>query len=244
MPICQFSFSIKQWKIVCDKSLSEADWLKGNAHWLANQENFEDFTPKLAFLPALKRRRLSHSARLFFEAAWNLVTENPDIPVVYASANSEMERNFALWHSLLREGDVSPTSFSLSVHNALVGQWSELRQVKSETTSLMANGGNLEIALLEAYLQLNEGVEQVLVIIAETPLSSMYNAVPVHRSPWGYALALVVEKGEQFTLTLNKNGQGKYTPDSALEWVRQQYLQAVDFNVKNANGSTWQWHRN
>lgn len=244
MPICQFSFSIKQWKIVCDKSLNEADWLKGNAHWLANRENFEDFTPKLAFLPALKRRRLSHSARLFFEAAWNLVTENPDIPVVYASANSEMERNFALWHSLLREGDVSPTSFSLSVHNALVGQWSELRQVKSETTSLMANGGNLEIALLEAYLQLNEGVEQVLVIIAETPLSSMYNAVPVHRSPWGYALALVVEKGEQFTLTLNENGQGKYTPDSALEWVRQQYLQAVDFNVKNANGSTWQWHRN
>ena len=244
MPICQFSFSIKQWKIVCDKSLSEADWLKGNAHWLANQENFEDFTPKLAFLPALKRRRLSHSARLFFEAAWDLVTENPDIPVVYASANSEMERNFALWHSLLREGDVSPTSFSLSVHNALVGQWSELRQVKSETTSLMANGGNLEIALLEAYLQLNEGVEQVLVIIAETPLSSMYNAVPVHRSPWGYALALVVEKGEQFTLTLNENGQGKYTSDSALEWVRQQYLQAVDFNVKNANGSTWQWHRN
>ena len=244
MPICQFSFSIKQWKIVCDKSLSEADWLKGNAHWLANRENFEDFTPKLAFLPALKRRRLSHSARLFFEAAWDLVTENPDIPVVYASANSEMERNFALWHSLLREGDVSPTSFSLSVHNALVGQWSELRQVKSETTSLMANGGNLETALLEAYLQLNEGVEQVLVIIAETPLSSMYNAVPVHRSPWGYALALVVEKGEQFTLTLNENGQGEYTPDSTLEWVRQQYLQAVDFNVKNANGSTWQWHRN
>ena len=244
MPICQFSFSIKQWKIVCDKSLSEADWLKGSAHWLANRENFEDFTPKLAFLPVLKRRRLSHSARLFFEAAWDLVTENPDIPVVYASANSEMERNFALWHSLLREGDVSPTSFSLSVHNALVGQWSELRQVKSETTSLMANGGNLEIALLEAYLQLNEGIEQVLVIIAETPLSSMYNAVPVHRSPWGYALALVVEKGEQFTLTLNENGQGKYTPDSALEWVRQQYLQAVDFNVKNANGSTWQWHRN
>lgn len=244
MPICQFSFSIKQWKIVCDKSLSEADWLKGSAHWLANRENFEDFTPKLAFLPALKRRRLSHSARLFFEAAWDLVTENPDIPVVYASANSEMERNFALWHSLLREGDVSPTSFSLSVHNALVGQWSELRQVKSETTSLMANGGNLETALLEAYLQLNEGVEQVLVIIAETPLSSMYNAVPVHRSPWGYALALVVEKGEQFTLTLNENGQGKYTPDSALGWVRQQYLQAVDFNVKNANGSTWQWHRN
>ena len=49
MPICQFSFSIKQWKIVCDKSLSEADWLKGSAHWLANRENFEDFTPKLAF---------------------------------------------------------------------------------------------------------------------------------------------------------------------------------------------------
>ena len=65
------------------------------------------------------------------------------MPVVYASSNSEMNRNFALWHFLLKEGDVfSQSLFSLSVHNALT-EWSELRQVKSETTSIMARVDNL-----------------------------------------------------------------------------------------------------
>ena len=125
------------------------------------------------------------------------------MPVVYASSNSEMNRNFALWHSLLKEGDVSPTSFSLSVHNALIGQWSELRQVKSETTSIMARLDNLETALLEATLLLNEGHEKVLVVvIAESPLEAKYNAQPVIRTPLGYALALVITQGEQYQLTL------------------------------------------
>lgn len=244
MQICQFSLAIKDWKIICDKILNAEDWEKGIAYWQENQEKFENFSPKLAFLPALKRRRLSPSARLFFEAAWDLVAVQPDIPVVYASMNGEMDRNFALWHSLLKEGDVSPTSFSLSVHNALIGQWSEFRQVKSETTALMSNGDNLEVALLEAYLLLNEGAERVLVVITESPLDKQYNAEPVYRSPFSYALALVVEKGEELTLTLKAEGDAHFSQDSALEWVRQQYLQAMNFQFKNANGNVWQWQKN
>ena len=139
--ICHFSINISQWNIVCDKVISEQDWKAGEQHWRKKSAEWEYFSPKLAFLPAIKRRRLSDSARLFFEAAWN-ITENEtetDLPVVYASSNSEISRNFGLWHTLLQEGDVSPTSFSLSVHNALVGQWSEMRQVKSETTAIMFN---------------------------------------------------------------------------------------------------------
>lgn len=244
MPICRFSFNIKNWAIACNKQLDADDWKKGEAFWFKNAVNFAEISPKLAFLPPLKRRRLSPSARLFFESAWELLGENKNIPVVYASSNGEINRNFDLWHSLLTEGETSPTSFSLSVHNALVGQWSELGGVKDEITALTAQQDNLEIALLEAYLLLNEGINQVLVVVAESPLSESYNASPCYRQPFSYALSLVVEKGNDYTLLLDENNGESSGLDNALAWVQHQYLDAKKWQTKSSAKGTWQWERN
>ncbi len=244
--ICTFSVQISRWNIVCNKVLSERDWQAGEQHWYENSPKWEDFVPKLAFLPAIKRRRLSDSARLFFEAAWDLVADNADMPVVYASANSEINRSFALWQSLLQEGEVSPTSFSLSVHNALVGQWSEFRQVKNETTAISARRDNLETALMEAYLLLNEGHQQVLVVVAESPLYAQYNARPVMRQPFAYALAMVVEKGEQYQLKLTENPTALFSDlaqDNALNWVKNQYSAQSQWLNAASGGGIWQWQK-
>ena len=253
---CHFSVNIAQWNIVCNKPLSTEDWQQGEVHWIENVSAREDSNPKLAFLPPLKRRRLSDSARLFFEAAWQLTEQNANLPVVYASLNSEINRSFALWQSLLQEGDISPTSFSLSVHNALVGQWSEMRQVKSETTAITAQKDNLEAALLEAYLLLNDGYEQVLVVVTETPLYSQYNAQPVERLPFAYALAMLVERGEQYQLSLHSskdhNSQAvgsvqhfakEHLIDNALIWVKQQHLAVKEWQTQSRKGY-WQWRKN
>ncbi|QIW16749.1 hypothetical protein A4G20_10620 [Pasteurellaceae bacterium RH1A] len=244
-PICAFSFSLKGWHIVTSKQLSPQDWQAGETHWQAVAQQLEDFAPKLAFMPPLKRRRLSPSARLFFEAAWDLCGEEANFPVVYASCNSEINRNFALWHSLLTEGDLSPTSFSLSVHNALVGQWSEARQVKAETTAITALQDNLETALLEAYLLLNDGADKVLVVVAEDPLDEKYNAQPVYRQPFAYALAMVVEKGSQYFLRLQHSDQNQpLAKDNALYWVQQQYLDQQEWQTKSSRGGVWHWQKN
>ncbi|OOF40525.1 hypothetical protein BKK47_03745 [Rodentibacter mrazii] len=244
MPICHFSFNIKNWAIVCNKKLEVDDWKKGEIFWLKNAVNFEEVSPKLAFLPPLKRRRLSPFARLFFESAWELLGENKNIPVVYASSNGEINRNFDLWHSLLTEGDVSPTSFSLSVHNALVGQWSELGGVKAEITALAAKQDNLEIALLEAYLLLNEGINQVLVVVAESPLVDSYNASPVYRQPFSYALSLLVERGDDYSLALDEGVGNSSGSDNALIWVKNQYLGVKTWQTKSSTKGTWQWEKN
>lgn len=246
-PICTFSFNLSGWQVVCNKQLSAEDWRQGEAHWRANVTQWDDFAPKLAFLPPMKRRRLSESARLFFESAWELTADEPNLPVVYASKNSEISRSFALWQSLLQEGDVSPTSFSLSVHNALIGQWSELRQVKSEMTAITAQQDNLETALLEAYLLLNEGHSKVLVVVAESPLAAEYNAQPIERQPFSYALAMVVEKGSQYQLALLPQG-GSCEPknanvDTALFWVQQQHLGANEWQNPSSRNGVWQWRK-
>ena len=243
--ICNFSFNIHSWNIVCNKELSTEDWQQGEQHWLADVANRETIAPKLAFLPTLKRRRLSESARLFFEAAWQLTEQEANLPVVYASLNGEINRSFALWYSLLTEGDVSPTSFSLSVHNALVGQWSEMRQVKNETTAITALKDNLETALLEAFLLLNDGQEKVLVVLVETPLSTEYNAQPIERLPLSYALAMVVEKGSMYQLSLQTQAlENTVFFDNALAWVQQQYLGANQWQTQSSRGGSWLWQKN
>lgn len=245
---CTFSFNLNGWKIVCNKLLSADDWRLGEYHWQQNASQWQDFAPKLAFLPPLKRRRLSESARLFFEAAWDLTADNAEMPVVYASKNSEINRSFALWQSLLQDGDVSPTSFSLSVHNALIGQWSELRQVKSEMTAITAQQDNLELALLEAYLLLNEGHSKVLVVVAESPLDEKYNAQPIERQPFAYALAMVVEKGNQYQLTCQPLQGGEkpqdFAKDNTLFWVQQQHLGATHWQTASSHQGYWQWQKN
>lgn len=240
-PVFDFSFNISAWNIVANKSLSAEDWQKGESFWAENIKNRESITPQLAFLPPLKRRRLSLSARLFFEAAWELVGENANIPVVFASNNGEINRSFELWYSLLKENEVSPTSFSLSVHNALVGQWSEFRQVTAETTAISSRRDNLETALLEAYLLLNDGADRVLVVVSENPLEEKFNACPVYRQPFSYALALVVEKGTEYRLQRLNENQPLDFEDNALHFVQQQYKQADSWFSHAADGSLWQW---
>lgn len=244
MNISHFSFNIKNWSVVCNKQLSAEDWKKGSRHWQESAVNFEEFSPKLAFLPPLKRRRLSASARLFFESAWDLLGDKKNIPVVYASSNGEINRNFVLWHNLLTEGDVSPTSFSLSVHNALIGQWSELAGVKAETTALTALQDNLETALLEAYLLLNDGVDQVLVVVAESPLEAQYNVSPIYCQPFAYALSLLVEKGDCYSLSLKSQEIQTENRDNALTWVQHQYLGTKKWQTQSSTGNTWQWEKN
>lgn len=249
MNACEFSLNISAWNVVTNKTLSVDDWKAGEQYWAENSANWADFAPKLAFLPAMKRRRLSESARLFFEAAWELLPESKsNVPVVYASNNSEINRSFGLWYQLLTEGDVSPTSFSLSVHNALVGQWSEFRQVTTETIAITARQDNLEAALFEAYLLLNDGYDKVLVVVAESPLLASYNVEPVKRQPFAYALAMVVEKGKQYRLCLSAKNPENLTAllpqDNALTWVQHQHTGETQWQTSSSTGGVWQWQKN
>lgn len=132
-------FSIRGWRAASTRMADDDAWRA----WAADPSIAQDLPPQrpvLEFLGAMQRRRLSGVARLMVDAAWPLVQDDEHLPVVYVSHDGEINRSFELWLTLLKEGTVSPTSFGLSVHNALVGQWSMLRRDGSESTALCALG--------------------------------------------------------------------------------------------------------
>ncbi|MFC2534698.1 MAG: beta-ketoacyl synthase chain length factor, partial [Neisseria elongata] len=165
-------------------------------------------------------------------------------PLVLASHDGEINRSFGLWTTLLRDNEVSPTSFGLSVHNALAGQWSMLRGDMSEYTALSARQDSLESAVLEAAGLLADGAERVLVLVADEPLQAQYPVAPVERAPFAHALALLLTAGEEWELSpaAPDGGTANCGYWSALEWLRQQHSGSRQWINRYAD-KAWQWQR-
>ncbi len=170
--------------------------------------------PALDFLPAMQRRRLSALSRLVFAAAWPILEKHPQCPVVFSSRNGEINRSFQLLIELAKGNGVSPTSFGLSVHNAIAGQLAIHHGNYAEQSAISANSNGLENALLDAWLMLQDGAEQALVLYANDPLDAQYD-VDIDRGPFALACALLVQKGTDWRLCCDTNTSAALNKDGS-----------------------------
>lgn len=200
-------FRIDQWRAWAPGLDSTDDWLA----WSKAPERLHDCgeQPDVSFLPALQRRRLSRLARMVFQVAWPLAEGHPALPLVFVSRHGETPRSLAILQDLAVAEPLSPTQFSLSVHNAIIGQWSILRGDTSEMTALAGEGDGLEMAMLEAATLLADGAPAVLLMIGEEAQPALY-APFIDDVPFPYALALLLVPGDDWNLQL-RPGTGPRT---------------------------------
>lgn len=263
-----FQFSIKGWRIVSNRVATDEQW-RAWARGDISPDSLPEYRPELGWLPAMQRRRLNTPARLMMDAMFPLLAEAEHLPVIYSSHDGEINRSLALWLSLMRGEGVSPTSFGLSVHNALVGQWSMLRQDMSECSAICVREEGLEAAFAEAVPLFDEGVPQVMVVVTDDPAAAGHR-VPVLRAPMSYALAFVLVPGAEWTLSCigsssrsavaAHDGTLSVAPAAhspvpmpggdhlgpywgALDWVRHVLTGADDFTL-HYSLRDWRWQRN
>lgn len=240
---CCFSIKITQFRAVCPYFSDDEAWRLWGQEGRINLD--VEYKPALAFLPAMQRRRLGIAARLAFDAAWPLVEQYSNIPLVFVSHDGELNRSFELWLALLREGTVSPTSFGLSVHNALPGQWSMLRGDMSENTALSVCCDGLETALAEAYALLGEGHSRVLVVVADDPLRKEYPVVAT-RAPFAYAMAMMVEEGNEYVFSMlpaaPKANSDLPVYEGTLDWLKFLHSDAEE-HIQDYGIRRWLWQK-
>ena len=177
--------------------------------------------PDCAFLPTMQRRRLSRMARMALETAWPLCGDDEQLPMVFASRHGETQRTYALLGDVADGQPLSPTSFGLSVHNAIAGQWSILRGQRGEASAIAGEADTFEHAMLEAATLLDAGAPAALVVLAEERPPAAYDGW-IADVPFSYAMALRVspvregdaaDPGDAWRLRLESNA------DSApAEW--------------------------
>jgi len=129
-------------------------------------------SPKVDFVPALIRRRLTEVEKIGLYLTQQL-EPLPDIKcIVFASQFGEWQQTIKLIEQMHEENEMSPAGFSHSVHNAMPGLWAILHNSQCNYTTVAANELTIDCGLIET---LSRG-ENVLFIYAEEACPEFYKS--------------------------------------------------------------------
>lgn len=234
------TFSIGQWRAWSPEMRDSESWMQWANHPYCPMAGYE--SPTLGFLTPMQRRRLSPMARMVFDCAWPLADNRPPMPLVFASQHGETTRSFALLQAMGRNEGLSPTSFGLSVHNAVADMWSTVRGDNAPSTALSVDTDGLEHAFMEAAFLLRRGARSALVVLAEERPPPAYQPW-IDDIPFSYAVAFRIERGMQWRLEKRQAepDASQFLPNP-LNFVRHLCLGSA--SVHNTNGDRhWLWTR-
>jgi hypothetical protein len=188
------SFSLQDSQALSPGLVDELDWQA----W-ARQGQWPADTPFPAtpLLPMMMARRLSQGSRLAVQVGLSLLARHPVDYAIFVSRHGELARSVTLLQALADGQALSPTDFSMSVHNTAAGLSSIQGKAAIPMTSLAAGEGGLMAGFTEAVAALHAGASRVLLVAFEGP-------VPEFHRPWlpdeapPHALGLVLQAGDEW----------------------------------------------
>ena len=165
------------------------------------------------------RRRLDRHGRMALHTAWPCAEGLSSLPFVFASRHGDLDRTLELLTALSKEEVLSPTDFSLSVHNSTAGLFSISRGDRAPATALSAGADSLGMGLLEGAAMIAAGAAQVLVCYADdaTPEAyAPYIADEPARHPFSISLLLTHDAAPLSCRLTRHEGTAEEAPEEAL----------------------------
>lgn len=158
-------------------------------------------TPDAGLVEPLLRRRLSALGKGMIHCAARAAEGHGPLRAVFASRHGEPARTLPMLDDMAAGLDISPTQFSMNVHNAVAGIWSIARQDTSAITALGAGAETFGWGLLEAFALHQEGGEPVLFVFGDDALPDLLSDAP--KEPL-HALALLIGQPASLTLRVER----------------------------------------
>ncbi len=234
-------FSIKSWSAWSTSKTQPSNWVD----W-ANQRDFQATTslPDVSMLPPMKRRRMSSLTKMALSTALDCLKETDTQPnCIFASQHGELTRTVNILNRIAAGEEVSPTDFSLSVHNTALGHFSILTNNKQPATTVAAGEDTFGYALLEAGILLSRfPAVPVLVVFFDEPLPeplSIFNS-----NSEDLCIALLLTSGTDEKISLNflcNNDIATPRENTGTEFLKF-YLS--DHNSGEVITSRMSWHWN
>jgi hypothetical protein len=155
-------------------------------------------------MAALQRRRLSRLGRAAVQVAWHCQADETGLPMVFVSRYGDVQRSLAAIEALEASGDMSPTLFASSVHNAIGAMYSIARQLPDNLVCLAAERDGVAAAMVEVAGLLADGADRVLLVCADEPLPPRWSELAEGPSAtYAYALRVGGAQAGLPTLRLN-----------------------------------------
>jgi hypothetical protein len=130
---------------------------------------------EIAAIPTRHRRRLPAFSRDVVRCAMPLLRSAPESTIVFSSPHGDLSSTVTLLTDIARREVLSPTLFSLSVHNAPAGVLSLCFEEHGDHTAVAGGMTTLSAALIEAYVRLvTIEARSILLIYADERLPPIY----------------------------------------------------------------------
>ncbi len=238
-------FVVQEWNAWAPGLSSHQDW----HDWLSHQAFAP---PEKAALPTttpkILQRRLSPLGRAVFNVAAPCLHNGRPLPVIFSSAHGEVNKSLEMLKSMQRGEEVSPTAFSLSVHNAIAGLFSIAYDCRQEITVIAPGQEGIAPAFIEALGVLQErSNDEVLMVLYDEPLADFYPSLPFAlNAPAMCALALKISlTGSGMPLRFCRSPELRDDGEQALQILAfLKFLVGDDKSLALGNHRhSWAWHK-
>lgn len=183
------------------RNIDIPDWLILNSHTQSISGTLAQ--EEVQKIPMMTARRMSKGCRAAVEVATSLMKKHSVDSLVFSSRHGELNRSEKIFSNLANNADVSPTDFSMSVHNAASAMTSIQQKFHGPVTSIAAGTDSLHSALIEALSLLDAGKKKVLVVDFESSLPEILGgALEEEARTDPYALGLVLSNGTGLNVSI------------------------------------------
>ena len=162
------------WYALSSGMLEKSAWIGWDGYLKSSSENVA--LPQTKYIPMIQARRMSHACRLACEVTLNLLadsTENIDA-AVFISQHGELGRSTKIIQSIVEGQAVSPTDFSMSVHNTASGLSTILSKNTMEISSISAGSDGFQQGLFEVQAFFSQGAEKVILVEFDDRVPNLY----------------------------------------------------------------------
>lgn len=216
---------IKRWSAWAPGLEDGADWRA----WADGDKIISGpIKPDVGFVERLLRRRLSPLNRMAFRVAANCLEGEQSQPLsIFCSRYGEFSRAFEILNDLASDEAVSPTTFSLSVHNTASSLFSIMQQNRAHSTALAGGETTLESAFLECWMLLQEHAAlqpdaptSALMVYCDQTLPEMFLARPETAGNDNVAVAFLLRLPQRDAASAehDEDGENKQSPALNLSW--------------------------
>ncbi|MFU2316150.1 beta-ketoacyl synthase chain length factor [Rahnella sp. PCH160] len=238
----KFSLDILDWRAVAPGVNNCADWIQ----WAqcSGADAFSGEIPKSEQIPMMSARRMSIGSRFAVDVGLSLLAKHQVDAAIFSSQHGELERSWRILHALAEDDAISPTEFSMSVHNTAAGWLTIISKNPLPVTSLAAGKDSFQQGLLEAQAMLSGDASRIMLVDFEGEIPSLYTE-SVNSEFLPYAMAIIVTAGD--TLQCQRISKADKADLSvlpqALQFLRGYLSSTPLFTVSADNRHHWQWTR-
>lgn len=235
------SFSIArhaEWAPGLTTAEAWAQWAQAPSTIHAGEE------PGVKAMPAMLRRRAGFLGKMALEVAYQCLDGRGDIPTVFCSRHGEVARALELLTDLARGEPLSPTAFSMSVHNAIAGLLTIARGDRANHIALSSGAATIEHAVIEACGLLADGAPTVLLVACDSALPELFTPFEdCEEQPHAWAWLMTAPAADAIALSWAASGEKASTGMPAGLEVASFHLSGARRMERCDGRLRWFWSR-